>query len=207
VTFNNQSNAARIRLVLLAIGFANSLAAPTTTARTVSVRLTDGVGGTSVLQSKLVNVVSVNEAPQLTNLGGAVNFTRSGPAVLLASAATITDTDTPVFTGGQLRFHNTNGLAVDLLSIRTSSSLTVSAGNVSYNGSVFGTVSGGTGTTALVISFNAQASLARVQLLLRSIQFSSTTSTASTTPRSISVTLEDGFGGQTPLQTKLVNIL
>ena len=57
-TFNNQTSAGRIQLVLRAIGFAHSSENPITTARSISVEATDGVGGKSTLQSKLVNVVA-----------------------------------------------------------------------------------------------------------------------------------------------------
>jgi hypothetical protein len=56
-TFNNQASFSRVQLVLNAVGFASSLAAPSTTPRSISVRVTDGLGGTSALQSKLVNII------------------------------------------------------------------------------------------------------------------------------------------------------
>jgi ELWxxDGT repeat protein len=206
-TFNNQATVARVRLVLLAVGFADSSNNPSIAPRSVTVRVTDGQGGTSALQIKLVNVNRVNDAPQITGLGGPINYARRAAPVLLASTAVVTDVDTPVLTNGVLRLQTTNGVAGDLISVRTSSSLTVSFGNIAFNGSVFATIAGGNGTTPVVITFNTQASLARVQLLLRSLQFASTTTTASSTPRTISVTLSDGLGGQSPLQNKLVSIV
>jgi hypothetical protein len=43
----------------LAVGFASSSTSPSTTPRSITVRLTDGLGGTSALQSKLVNVIDL----------------------------------------------------------------------------------------------------------------------------------------------------
>ncbi len=57
-SFNHLSNAARIQVVIRAIGFADSSGTPVTTARSVTVEVTDGAGGKSALQSKLVNVVA-----------------------------------------------------------------------------------------------------------------------------------------------------
>jgi len=63
------------------------------------------------------------------------------------------------------------------------------------NDDEIGTTSGGTGATPLSISLNAQASLAAVNALARSIAFTIDSDTPDDITRSLSYTIEDGDGG------------
>jgi len=207
-TFNNQTNAGRLQLVLRAIGFADSSSMPVTTARSISVEVTDGVGGKSTLQSKLVNVVAgSSSAPVVGSIGSTVTYAENAPRVLVFSAATVTDTDTTLFTGGTLTVTNTNGQATDTLLIVPTSLVTVSGSNVLYLGTVIGSFTGGAAKTPLVFTFNNQTYAGRLQLVLRAIGFADSSSTPVTTARSITVEVTDDVGGKSVLQSKLVNVV
>jgi len=207
-TFNNQTNAGRLQLVLRAIGFADSSSMPVTTARSISVEVTDGVGGKSTLQSKLVNVVAgSSSAPVVGSIGSTVTYAENAPRVLVFSAATVTDTDTTLFTGGTLTVTNTNGQATDTLAIVPTSLVTVSGSNVLYLGTVIGSFTGGAAKTPLVFTFNNQTYAGRLQLVLRAIGFADSSSTPVTTARSITVEVTDDVGGKSVLQSKLVNVV
>ena len=71
----------------------------------------------------------------------------------------------------------------------------MSGADVTYNGTVIGTVAGGSGGSPLVISFNASSSVAAVQALMRNITFVNTdTANPPETSRSVLFTLKDGGG-------------
>ncbi len=207
VTFNNQANAARITLVLRAIGFSSSSESPTISARSISIVANDGLAN-SVSQSKQVNVVSVNDVPVISAIGGAVTYTENGARVLVFPTATVTDVDTTLFTRGKLTVTNTNGQATDSLAIVAANGVAVSGMNVLYNTVVIGSFTGGMGTTPLVVTFNNQANAARVTLVLRAIGFEKSPLSPVKTSRSVSVIVNDGVaGGDSVLQSKLVNIV
>ena len=206
-TFNNQASLTRVQLVLNAIGFVSSSEAPVTTPRSVSVRVTDGVGGTSLLQSKAVNVVSINDAPVIGAIGATVIYNSNGAKVLVFPIATISDLDTVNFANAVLTVTNTNGQLTDSLAIIPTSLITVSGANVLFNGTIIGVMNGGTSTTPFTVTFNNQASFARVQLVLNAIGFADSSEAPSTAARTISVRVSDGIGGNSVLQSKSVNVI
>jgi hypothetical protein len=78
----------------------------------------------------------------------------------------------------------------------------VSLGNV-----VIGTINpnGGVGKTDLVVTFNAEATVSRVQELLRAIRFRTVNSTQ-TGSRAISFTVDDGSGAESNSAIRTVNV-
>ena len=104
-----------------------------------------------------------------------------------------------------------NGHADDRLSIRNQGSaanqIGVGGGQVSYSGVVIGTFAGGTsGLQPLQITFNAVASKAAVQALVRNLTFSNISDTPSTLSRTVSLTVNDGDGGTSMAVTKIINV-
>jgi len=65
----------------------------------------------------------------------------------------------------------------------------------------------GAGRTPLRITFNAQATVARMQAVLRNIVFSTSDPSSSTQPRTLRVQLFDGDGGVSSPVTKTVNFV
>ncbi|MES2337070.1 MAG: VCBS domain-containing protein [Pseudomonadota bacterium] len=72
---------------------------------------------------------------------------------------------------------------------------------------VLGTVSGGTGGTPLTISLNANATAARVQLLVDAIGYSNSSDAPTTAPRTVLFTLNDNDGGAPLSTTATVNVI
>jgi hypothetical protein len=64
----------------------------------------------------------------------------------------------------------------------------------------------GGGTTALVITLSSNADAAAVQVLLKSIEFTSTSFNPSILPRTVRATLTDGDGGTSNTPTKIINV-
>lgn len=154
-------------------------------------------------------VTLVNDAPTSTGFQGD-SVTTTEPAgtgstvpnvkIDAGGNATIADTDNGNFNGGSVRFAITSGLvaAQDQLVIDTAAATTVTvAGNVvSVGGTAIGTVSGGgAGGAALVVALNANATPARIQTLIRAIDFANTGGDNPTAgARTITTTLVDGSG-------------
>jgi ELWxxDGT repeat protein len=150
----------------------------------------------------------VNAAPVISNLGGAVGYTLNAPPVSLASNAQVTDADNAVFRGGKLSVEITSGGGSGNRLEFTGGAFTLAANNnILRSGVVIGqrNPGGGVGTTKLEIRFNAAASTAIVQELLRAVRFR-TVQGSSTAQRLVVFTLTDGDGGVSDEQTKTINV-
>ncbi|MBC7820328.1 MAG: hypothetical protein IAG10_25880, partial [Planctomycetaceae bacterium] len=121
--------------------------------------------------------INVNVAPTLSIPAIPLAVIAGGPAVLVASDASVSDPDSPSFATGQLIVRTINGAAGDVLGIRSQTFadgdvIASAAGAVSFNSVAFGSFTGGTGSTPLVISFDSATSLDALEALLQSVQFS-----------------------------------
>lgn len=155
-----------------------------------------GGAAQSDVDSFAVNVADTNEAPVL----GAISATGAALENILtgiAGAGTVTDADSVDFAGGTLTVAFTFNAqsAQDQLRIVSNGSLTVSGNVLSVSGTDVGTFTGGgAGAGALVISFNAAATPAAAQAVLRGIAYLNTSDAPTTSSRSITYTLVDGDG-------------
>jgi len=148
---------------------------------------------------------NINVSPTVANLNGdSVTFVEGGSVALIDAGgnATVTDTDSPDFGGGNVTVSIVSNRVSteDVLSIVNqgtgSGQIGVSGSNVTYEGTVIGTFSGGSGTNDLVISLNGLATPAAAQALVRDIGYSDSNSAdPSVVARSIQVTVDDGDGG------------
>lgn len=168
----------------------------------VRIVLQNGSAGVSVFMDDL-NVstgTAPNVPPVIGNLNGdAVTWVeKSGPVLLDAGvSATVTDGDSANFQGGNLTVQITGNRldGVDKLVILNQGTGTgqigVSGSQVTYEGVVIGAYTGGTGTSSLVVSFNAAATSASVRALIDSIGFDSGNDPRTQT-RTVTFTLNDG---------------
>jgi hypothetical protein len=125
----------------------------------------------------------------------------------LAVAATVKDPDSANFASGSLIVSITSGgEAANRLNL-TGGAFTLSGWTVNYNGTPIGSLgSNGFGVKPLKVWFNANATPAIVQALVRNIRFRTVGSTSSDT-RTIAFSLSDGDGGISNTATKTVNVL
>src|SRR5262249_48889249 len=153
------------------VTYVNTATAPSGT-RTVAFQLADGVGALSV---KSTLTVKINAAPVIAGLGSAVTYVAGGAPIVLASAATVTDTEGN-YANSVLTVTDTNADGSDLLAIKNvgtaAGQVSVSGSTVSYGGVAVGTFSGGAGASALVVTFNASATQAAIQAVVRDVTFS-----------------------------------
>jgi Ca2+-binding RTX toxin-like protein len=177
--------------------------ASVTDAQVVDISAVGATGGTSRYSAGSVvlggTILPVNDAPTSTNLNGDnATWTENGAAVTLdtGTAATIADIDSPNFDTGTLTVAIASPLAQDGLFIGTVGTVTTGAGTVSVGGIQIGTFTGGGyGGGPLVITFDADATPAAVQELVRAIQYNNNAGDSPTAgPRTVNWTLVDGDG-------------
>jgi hypothetical protein len=119
-----------------------------------------------------LSVNAVNDAPQFNNLGGSVNFTEGGPAVVLDNNVEIFDvelSDANNFSGATLTLARNGGAnAEDIFSATGTLSLT--GGNVIVGATTIGTFTQTGGT--LELTFNANATNVLVNSAMQQIAYS-----------------------------------
>jgi hypothetical protein len=145
-----------------------------------------------------VNLTAVDNAPVVTGTVG-TSYTESGAALTLLSSANVNDVDAANFNGGSVIVHMTSYQSGDVLAVNnqgtSAGQIGVSGTNITYAGTIIGTVSGGTGSD-LVVTLNANATPAAVQALMGQLQYSNTsqnpTNYGAAPSRALTITLNDG---------------
>ncbi len=145
----------------------------------------------------------ISNGPVLGSTSSTASYTEDDSATLLQSSLTVTDT-TSDYNSGSLTVQTTaNSETADVIAISSqgtgSGQIGTSGSNVTYGGTTIGTYTGGSGSTALVITFNASSTPAAAQALLRRITYASTSQAPSSTDRTVTFTLADGNGGSSSL--------
>ncbi|MCI0911769.1 Ig-like domain-containing protein [Pseudomonas putida] len=215
LTLSGVATLAQYRAVLASVAYGNAAAAYTTGTRTVTVSVNDDMGSTTRTAS--VAVLPQNSAPVIGNLNGdSAVFTQGNGAILLdaGSNATVSDSDSADFGGGNLTASiSANGVAgEDTLGIRSvgtgAGQISLSGNTVSYGGVAIGTVAGGTGGASLVVTFNANATAAAVQALVRSITYDNGNAGngIGQASRAVSLTVSDGDGATSGTATVQVTV-
>lgn len=204
-----------------AIAYSNTSQNPTAAERVITLTSIQDSGGTAdggvdttvLAIASTVTVVPVNDPPEIGNLDGdAVGFSVGGAAVALDKDAdvTLTDVDTSVFAGSNVTAAITaNGQsAEDELLVGDVGPISLSGLNVEHtDGVTIGTVTGGTAGESLVVTLNAHATVARVEDLLKALQYVNTNpDTVNTDPRTVSVTVDDGEDEHSTSLAQLITV-
>jgi len=152
-----------------------------------------------------INVGTANLSPTLTLTTGALSYTENDPAMVIDNGATVVDSDSADFNGGQLSvFLSGGGTDNDRLAIRNQGSgagqIGISGSNVTYNfgvgALVIGSFTGGTdGVTPLIVTLNANATATAVQALIRNVTYQNISDNPSALDRVVQFNLTDGDGG------------
>jgi hypothetical protein len=152
---------------------------------------------------------SSNAAPTIGSFGGAKTYVENAAALQIAPApnATVTDADSTNFDTGKLTVKYTvGGGSGDRLAIQSAAGITTNASNqVLFNGTAFGSFTGGVGTTPLVVTFNAQATPAKAATLLKNIVYSNVSDNPAA-KRTVTATISDGDGGTSAAVSKVMNV-
>ncbi|MGQ9928556.1 MAG: cadherin-like domain-containing protein, partial [Chloroflexaceae bacterium] len=169
--------------------------------------------GTTTLSAETfaITITPANDNPVLTLSPGAVAYSQGQPAVVLDPDAGLTDPDTSVFNGGALTVSLIGSAADDQLDIQNQGNgpgqVARVANQVRYGGVVIGSVSGGNGSTPLVVTFNSNATLTAVQAVVRAVTFANNATTLIDGDQRVATFIvSDGAGGNSAPVTKPINV-
>jgi hypothetical protein len=208
ITFNSNVFARDVLTVIRSLTFSTESENPSTLPRTVRLQLTDGGGGSATPVTKTINVNAVNDAPVLGNLTSGLAYVKDLDSILIAANTTFSDVDSPDLDQGKLVARIAAYVSGDdRISIRNQGT---APGQIGVNGSVvtFGGVAIGTfsGTTALTVLLNANATPEAVQMLVRNLTFSNISRAVNNLSRTISATVSDGDGGTSLAVTTTISV-
>ncbi|MGH1579319.1 hypothetical protein, partial [Planktotalea sp.] len=149
-------------------------------------------------QTITVNVAPEAEVPTLANLASSVSFaenTVNETPQLLDMDVSFGHTSAGDFDGGSLSL--TGLLAEDTVSVRDQGTgvgeIGLSGADVTFEGTVIGTLAGGAGT-ALTITFNAAATSASIDALIQNLTYANSSDTP-TSSRDLLLNVTDAAGG------------
>ncbi len=139
-----------------------------------------------------------------TTTAPALAYQEQSAAALIDPNLTVTDVDSADFNGGSLTIGINSITSSDRLAISADADFTLDGFNLSYQGSLLGSISGGDGSN-LVISFSSSATPEVVTALLRRVSY---TSTANDPPasRTVSFVLTEADGTASEPLIKTINI-
>ncbi|USD39152.1 Ig-like domain-containing protein [Ferrimonas sp. SCSIO 43195] len=216
INFSANATAARTQTLVRALSYENSdTDNPTTGARNLRLTVNDGDGSSSN-NDITVTVAASNDVPALSNLNGdSLSYQEDDGKVVLdqGTAVTLSDVDSADFNGGNLTVTITSGedAGEDTLSVDTGSVTlggTTAGSSVTVSATIIGTL--GNNITAgndFVVNFNANATVARIQSLLRALTYANS-DTLMPTPgaRNVRITVSDGDAGTSANQDLTVTV-
>ncbi|HEY1376237.1 MAG TPA: peptidoglycan DD-metalloendopeptidase family protein [Gemmataceae bacterium] len=138
-------------------------------------------------------------APAITLPGPALAYNFGALPVPIAPAATLTDSNSANFGGGQLVVEfASNGATTDRVAVANQGTgpgqVGFSGTTVTYGGTPVGTTAVGVGPNMLVVFFNAAATPAAVQAVMRAVTYANVSPTPLTAPRWVRFTVTDDTG-------------
>ncbi|WP_029032236.1 DUF4347 domain-containing protein, partial [Salinarimonas rosea] len=224
VTFTALASLNSVNAVLGALTYANTgdnpTALGTNTTRAYQVVYSDGTASTAAVGGT-VTITAVNDAEQLTGTVNAVGYTENAAPTALLTAATVTQVDAANLDGGTLTAAFAAYQAGDVLSVANigtgAGQIGVTGTDVTFAGTVIGSITSDGQARALTITLNANASHAAVQALALALRYESTSENPTNLggtvapTRAVTVTLTDGGatgtgGAQASTVTGTLNI-
>jgi Domain of unknown function (DUF4347)/Beta-propeller repeat len=167
-------------------------------------------GTTNIFLSKL-SQLPPSIAPIITLPSGTATYTENAVPTLLDLTATVADTDSTNFDTGKLTVRFSSGSQpTDRLSIQNQTTganpINLDGRKVRYGTQEIGTYTGGMGVESLVITFNANATPAIAQEVIRSLSYANASDDPGNGNRTIELVLTDGDGGTSAPVTKTVQV-
>ncbi len=156
--------------VLKAVAYNNTSQNPDPTPRTLLFQVQDAQGGLSLPVAATVTVEQTDDPPVIATSGGTTSATEGATPTIIDAGVTITDVDSPFFTGGTLTVTVQSGESRDLLSILGNAIVTVNGTDVLVNGVSVGAVAG-LNTNRLVVTLNGNASAAATQAVAQQVAY------------------------------------
>ena len=144
----------------------------------------------------VTGTITDEDVPEIALPGeGDLVFAEGDEALFIDSTALLTAAQANYDTGNLSIEMSSGGSENDRLTIVNNGALSVLGANVRYSGQTFATWVGGTdGSTPLVMTFNINATQAKIQALMRSIQYQNVSENPTETTRTIRYILTNGSG-------------
>lgn len=169
LTISGTASLANYQTMLRAVTYINTSQNPTTTNRTLTFVINDGVNP-SPGATKTVSVAAVNDGPGVTASAGTTPFVEGAGAVLVDTGLTVTDPDSSLTATVTL----TNPL---------------NSGEILAAPTQFGVSANWVSPT---LTFSASTTAANFQAILRTVTYNNPSTTPTTTNRVITFTINDG---------------
>jgi len=208
INLNLNATLANVERLIESIAYETTSENPRAYTRNFRFTLTDGESGVVSRLAK-VNVVPVNDAPTLDGLVTTTYQRNNAIGIAFAANALVNDVDSSNFGGGQLLVSVTGGdRSRNRISLTGGLFALDGTGNLLRAGLIIGTINSnaGIGLEPFRVTLNSSAKPVYVQQLLRSLRFS-TVSSSSNQSRQISITVSDGASGlNSVVKTVLVGV-
>ncbi|WP_370197071.1 beta strand repeat-containing protein, partial [Aurantimonas sp.] len=178
---------AQWQAALRAVTYANSSDDPSTSARTISIAVSDG-SEVSATQTTTVNVTAVNDAPTLTATGATAPFTEGGsPIDLFSGVAASTVEAGQTFSGLTLTVTNVTDGGSEILSVDgTSIGLANGSSGTTTTNSLTFSISVAGGTATLTLS-GGTLSAAQLQTLVDALAYRNSSDDPTAGPRTVTL--------------------
>ncbi|MEH1966423.1 beta strand repeat-containing protein [Nostoc sp.] len=186
LTLTGSSTLANYQTALRSITYTNSSDNPTTTPRTVSFVVNDGTANSTAV-TRNINITAVNNAPVGTATNSALAYTENA-TIAIDSGITVSDLDSANLSSATVSISSGFVSAQDTLAFTNQNGITGS-----YNSS--------TG----ILTLTGSSTLANYQTALRSITYTNSSDSPTTTPRTVSFVVNDGTANSTAV-TRNINI-
>ena len=149
-----------------------------------------------------ITVNPVNDAPVLSGGINGTVFENGSGLVPFFTTGTVSDVDSADLAGGTMTFSvASGGDGSELLTLGAFAGVTTSGSDVLVSGIQVGTFTGGTSGTDLVITFDADATPARVEAVFKALAISVNSEDPTPGVRNLEVVLTDGDGGTSNIAT------
>lgn len=206
ITLNANADASGISALVQNIAYKNlDTQDPTAGTRSVRFTLSDGTGAansTSPNYDMTVKVQPTNNAPVLALIDASATYTEGGAAIIIDSAVSVIDVDSPNFDGGRLTVQVAGGYdnAEDVLGIQNVGSypgqIGLSGNQVLYGNKLIGTFAFDTVSGNLNVDLFENADTAAVEALIENITYKNTDLDKPTEGlRTLRYSMWDGDGG------------
>jgi hypothetical protein len=166
------STISNYQAILRSVTYRDTSSNPSVLPRTITFTVSDGalIGSTT----RTINIISINDAPTLTDSGGTLSFIEKNPATIIDPGIIVFDIDSPNLTNATVKF-TSSVLREDVLGFTTQ-----------------GGISGAYSNTTGILFLTGSASVANYQSALRSVTYANPSLNPSAAVRTVAFTVNDG---------------
>lgn len=174
LTLSGLASVGAYRAALRSITFRNTSENPSTADRTIRFSVTDAQGGSGVAD-RVVELIAVNDAPQVSTSGGTGLFIEGGAPVVVDAGMLVTDVDSGMLVAALVAITGNYIAGEDALAFTNQSG-----------------ISGSWNAATGVLTLTGSASRAAYQVALRSVRYFNSSDNPSTLVRTVGVVVSDG---------------